>query len=537
MSGESGGMAITPLIGLGIAYPPLGILIAGGAIATSVVRAKRAERRRMEREAAREEQRRAREEQRLRNLEMNRNNQANVWNNTGTYNAPVNPIMRESLNTISNTMYANMNEQTILSKRASQEMNAELEKSRNEMLKVINNDDPAQYREYIGQLDKSKAEFTKRIYNIQNTFNENYHIKINESMAQISKEVDAQYTSQMNELQKLQADIQKKKETASSLAKDYIDEAKRLMTSLEEEYNGLKYSRNQMSEIERSINDAVAQYNAGNYEAAIAVAKDSMLATMEEIYKADCRQQEWENYYNMALTVSLELEGFIEGQETITAEAKAQVEQKIGKTIEDDIIGINVSDYTCKRSDGKNQYEYLLEQAKKIVATLESDEAENLSAEELKDYIDLINTKLYPAASKAIFDGILNMSNAFTRQNISEEIINFFEEHNFNFTGYSYDDDKHDGALRIGLENDTTGEEIIVTLAPELMQNGEVQTRVEIDQLKGDETNEERKEFFRQSVTDCVVESTPGAQIKLECKRETKNKLSEKTQLRDRLRQ
>ena len=127
------------------------------------------------------------------------------------------------------------------------------------------------------------------------------------------------------------------------------------------------------------------------------------------------------------------------------------------------------------------------------------------------------------------------MSNAFSRQNISEEIIDFFEDHNFNFKGYNYDGDAHDGALHIGLENDVTGEEIIVTLAPELMENGDVQTMVEINQLKGDETNEERKAYYRTSVQNVVVDNTPGAQIKLECRKETRNRLSQKTELRDKL--
>ena len=80
-----------------------------------------------------------------------------------------------------------------------------------------------------------------------------------------------------------------------------------------------------------------------------------------------------------------------------------------------------------------------------------------------------------------------------------------------------------------------TGEEIIVTLAPELMENGDVQTRVEINQLKGDETNEERKAYYRTSVQNVVVDNTPGAQIKLECRKETRNRLSQKTELRDKL--
>ena len=223
-------------------------------------------------------------------------------------------------------------------------------------------------------------------------------------------------------------------------------------------------------------------------------------------------------------------------QEVITSDVKRQVEEKSGKPLEDEIVGIRISEYTDKMKDGKSQFDYLLDKTREIKNFLESNAAQTLTTQQVKDYVELLNGKLFPSAQLAIYKGVLNMSNAFSRQNISEEIIDFFEEHNFNFTGYNYDGDSHDGALHIGLENDVTGEEIIVTLAPELMENGDVQTRVEINQLKGDETNEERKAYYRTSVQNVVVDNTPGAQIKLECRKETRNRLSQKTELRDKLR-
>ena len=72
-------------------------------------------------------------------------------------------------------------------------------------------------------------------------------------------------------------------------------------------------------------------------------------------------------------------------------------------------------------------------------------------------------------------------------------------------------------------------------MAPELMENGDVQTRLEIDQLKGDDTNEDRKQYYRDSVPQVICENTPGARISLSCKKHTKNKLSTKTELRDKL--
>ena len=237
----------------------------------------------------------------------------------------------------------------------------------------------------------------------------------------------------------------------------------------------------------------------------------------------------------MALTISSELSAYLEAQAVVTEEAKKQAEAATGKPLEEEIVGIKISDYTDKMKDGKSQYEYLVEKTAEIKKFLESDDAKNLTTQQLKEYVEMLNGKLYPSATLAIYKAVLNMSNAFSRQNISEEIIDFFEDHNFTFKGYNYDEDQHDNALHIGLENEATGEEIIVTLAPQLMENGEVQTRVQIDQLCGDEANEERKAFYRTSVEDVVVNNTPGAQIKLECRKETRNRLSQNTGLRDKL--
>ena len=118
------------------------------------------------------------------------------------------------------------------------------------------------------------------------------------------------------------------------------------------------------------------------------------------------------------------------------------------------------------------------------------------------------------------------MNNAFARQNISEDIIDLFEEHDFSFNGYAYDDDRHDKALHIGLKNEATGEELIVTLAPEVLENGDIQTHVDLKQTKGEEFNEERRAYYRQCVEDAVTGAVPEAQVRLECDSKTRNRLA-----------
>lgn len=502
MSGEAGGLILLTLsVG---ALPIVGMVLVGGAVAAGIGAATNA--------AAKHGQKKRREREEIRRSGIN-----------------------ESIGSFRNSLAANMNEQMRLNTEASNKMMQEMERNRQELLKLVNENDPEKYQHYMGQIRQSHQELSYKLSDIQESFVKNYHAKINESMEHVTNVINAQYANYLQELQQYQADLQAKKKKAMEIADEYIGEAKVLLAALEEDYDGNKFANLQLIDLQKTLNDTIEQYNSENYEAAIATAKGVSLDTIEEIYKADCKKQEWDNYYKLALTLSAELEAYMSAQEVITSDVKKQVEQRIGKPLEEEIVGIRICDYTDKMKNGKSQFTYLQEKACEIKTYLESQNAGELSTQQLKGYVELLNGKLYPSAQLAIYKGVLNMNNAFSRQNISEEIIDFFEEHNFNFTGYSYDGNQHDGALHIGLENDVTGEEIIVTLAPELMENGDVQTSVEINQLKGDETNEERKAYFRTSVESVVVENTPGAQVHLECKKETKNKLSQKTELRDRL--
>lgn len=502
MSGEAGGLLVIPLAIA--ALPIVGMVLVGGAVVAGISAAGNAA------TQYEEQKRRQREEIRRSGL-------------------------GESIGSFRSSMAANMNEQLRLNAEVSNHMMEEMNRNRQELMNIIHDNDPEKYQHYMGQIRVSRQTLSNQLFNMQEEFVKNYHTKINESMNSVTNTINTQYATYLQELEQLQANQHAKNQKAKDIADEYIEEAKILLTSFEDDYDAKKYANLQLVDLQKTLNEAIEQYNQENYESAIATAKGVSVDAIEEIYKADCKKQEWENFYKCALTLAAELEAYMMAQQTITADVKTKVEQQSGKSLEDEIIGVKVSEYTDRMKDGTSQYDYLLGKIREIRNFLESEQVESLTVQQMKEYVDMLNSKLYPSAQLAIYKGILNMSNAFSRQNISEEIIDFFEDHNFNFTGYNYDGDQHDGALHIGLQNEVTGEEIIVTLAPELMNNGDVQTRVEIDQLKGDETNEERKAYFRTSVQEVVVNNTPGAQIKLECRKETRNRLSQKTELRDKL--
>lgn len=535
MSGVAGGLLMLPFVlttAPGLAPVIIGAAVLRGAVSVAGRRARN--RQHLENMRSLAAERRA--AQQSRNYEDQRDAQIRRMAEQARLEAQRNGAVNESVRTVRNEMTANISEQARLSEQTSQQMYRELETSRRRSAELAANAAPAQFTEYMNELRVSSKELTAKIQAMNDGFVKNYHTKIGESMENISRTVNSRFDAQMNELRQFGNDIKAKNEKAAQIAAEYIAEADELLTSLERDYDADRFSAQQLAVLRRELSDAARQYELGNYEAAIAAAKDTAISAIEETYSADCKRKEWENSYDTALTLSAELNEFLEAQEIITEDVKRQIEEKDGKPLEAEIVGLKISDYTDKRPDGMTQFCYLKKKAQEINALLESDKAYDLDTRELKSYIDIISGKLYPSAAETVYKGIQNMSNAFSRQNISEEIIDFFEEHNFTFKGYSYDNGAHCDALHIGLENEDSGEEIIVTLAPELV-NGEVQTKVEIDQIMGDEANEERKAFYRKSIEEVVCENTPGAQISLECDKSYKNRLSDKTGLRDKLKQ
>ena len=127
----------------------------------------------------------------------------------------------------------------------------------------------------------------------------------------------------IDELQQLQADMAAKDARAQEIANAYIEEARTLLASLSDDFDGQKFSGRQLATLNNQFNQAVTQFNNGHYESAIASAKDVAINTLEEIYEADAQKQEWENYFKLALVLSEEVKTYIESQSVITEDAKA----------------------------------------------------------------------------------------------------------------------------------------------------------------------------------------------------------------------
>ena len=532
MSGESSGLILVPLLLAG-AFPLVvgGLAVAGVAAAASAAI-----------NAANNRNQRNQIQQNVRN---------NMQQNQGYYQGynqptmpPAQPIQRPQINTtvaenkIGNfrvEMNQAMNNQAKLNAQTFDTMMNELNMQRAELNKIAQQNDIAAFQEYLGNIKNARTQSLQNIYKAQNDFNTGYKKEIAETMSQVTQNINQKYSENLNELQKLQNDIQAKDEKAKEIAKSYIEEAKSLLKSLKDDFEGEKYSSRQIVSLNNQLNQAIDLYNKGRYESALASSKDVAVNTLDEIFEADAKKQEWENYYSLALVLSEEIKSFVQAQEIITKEVKEYVEKNSGKTLSDDIIGVKISDYTDKNAKGQTRYDYILNKSNELYNALRADNANQLTTQQLKECIDFMNNELYPQASQCVSKAIINMNNAFSRQNMSEEIIDFFEEHNFMFNGYAYENDSHDKALHIGLANESTGEELIVTLAPEYMSDGDIQTKVDLKQIKGDEANEARKAYYRECIEKVVKGSNPYASVDIKCNAETRNKLSADTETKKKL--
>lgn len=511
MSGGAEGLILLPLIIFPGLIPILliGLLVSAFSSSNSGNNSYEQEERKRDEERKRIEERKKREEQQRR----------------------INSVS-QSMGTFQSSMCRLIAEQDSENIKLSDSFHKELENKRDEILKVALKQDLDAFQDYVSEISENRAQTMEKIKEAQNNFNINYTEKISQNVKSARNQINEKFSEYLNEINNLRNDIETKNNKAKEISETYFTDAKKLLKSLKEDFNGIKYVPDELAVLEKQLNEAYNNYNKGLYEAVIAISKDAALNIIEEIYKADMKKHEWDNYYNLAIYLSEEIKRYTEAQAVISENVKNNSEKTVGKPFPNELIGIKIASYSDKDKNGQPLFDFLLNRINEIYNIIHGEQAKELSADQLKNYVNILNNDLYPAVTKCVNKSIINMNNAFLRQNFSEDIIDFFEEHNFSFMGFAYDDNSHDKALHLGLENHITGEELMVTLAPELIDENNIQTRVELNQTKGNETDEERKAFYRKSIENIVKEKNPYASVNLKCKPETRNKLSDNTEIK-----
>ncbi|GHV52185.1 hypothetical protein FACS1894216_07870 [Synergistales bacterium] len=414
---------------------------------------------------------------------------------------------------------------------------AEMSKARSAHLEAAGSGDAARCCDELQSMAKPRAELNAKVAEIQDNFSKEYASETPSRVAEIAREAERSHAAAVSEMKGLLAKMKSEDErnaAAAATAGRYINEARAVIESLEKDFHGRAFTPHAVETFSAQLSEAAAQKGRGRYETAIAVAKDASLAAIDAIYKAASACREWENYHKLSLMTASEIGAYLDAQAVITPEMAEEIESRSGIGREE-LVGVNLSEYTEETASGEKKYDLLKERVSEIMRMLHEASPENTRTARVKEILTELNERIYPEAASVVYDGLLAVSGAFTRQSLSEEIIGRFEERNFTFSGYGYEDGRHDGALYIGLSNEVTGEEIIVTLSPDI-SGGEASTKISIDQIDGDGTDEERRAFYRKTVSDAVSSGAPeSSSVSMECDQATRDMLSPNKSLRDKL--
>jgi hypothetical protein len=414
---------------------------------------------------------------------------------------------------------------------------AEMSRARNAHLEAVKSGDAARCCDELQSMAKPRAELNAKVAGMQDNFNKEYASETPSRVAEIAREAERNHAAAMAGMRDL-CDAMKsgdeRNERAAIIAKRYINEARAVIESLDKDFHGHAFTPSAIPTLSAQVAEAVAQMGRGAYETAAAVAKDVSLAAVEFVYKAACAGREWENYHKLSMMTASEIGAYLDAQAVITPEMAIEIEARSGIDREE-LTGLNLSEYTEETSSGGKKYDVLKERVSGIMRALDEASPDNMPTSRVKEIFTELNERIYPEAASVVYGSLLAVSGAFTRQSLSEEIIGRFEDHNFTFNGYGYEGGRHDGALYIGLTNEVTGEEIIVTLSPDI-SGDEAGTKISIDQIDGDGADEERRAFYRHTVSDAISRGAPeSSSVSMECDPATRDILSPNKSLRDKL--
>lgn len=431
--------------------------------------------------------------------------------------------IRSSIGDFRAEIRSTMAEQTRRNREASEQMLREMDRQREAMEKAAARD-PALFRDYLARMSEGSRETMQRIMDAQRQFSEGYDAAIRSSMDAVSHRLNDQYDRSMRALSEMAEDQAAQEERSAALAEDYLTEARTLLASLKEQFEGERFLPRELLLLQEQLREAEDLVRSGQYASVAIAARDLICSALEAIYRADEKKQEWDNCYKMAYVLCEQLKEAAESMETVSLEAKQQAEALSGKELSDELVGLSVAEYTPLLENGQNSFAYYQNLIREAGERLRVS-GEQMSTEELRNLFTQLNEQVYPALTRSVNRGIFNLSNALIRRDSGERIMDYFEGKDFVCVGWAYDE-MDDSALHMAFQNSLTDELLTVTLAPE-WNGDEVNTGIRMDQLAGDALNEERRAELRQGVEAALRAENPYARVALSCTEDSRNLLSQ----------
>jgi hypothetical protein len=432
-----------------------------------------------------------------------------------------------------------------LNVEASNRMMEALESNKREILNAVSDDTPGTYQNFLRNIDASGRRLNQMMLEAQADCVRTHNASIQSTI----REIEAVRTRAENALLNNLPSGEERLAAARGLAQDYINEASTGIEALKNNPENLALCRpERIKNLDLQLGEAKKQYQLGNYQASMAIAKNVDVDALNENLSVIRDMGEWENFHKLALVRSAELKAYLETQSVITPERWEELKQQSGRDLDkelgdqivQDILGSRIGDYTDAMDSGERKYDYLTRRAGELTKQLETASPVSVSTENLKEILAELNEKLFPDAMTTVFDGLSKMNDAFTRQKLGDDIVNFFVEHNFMYCNAVYDGGQDGESLKIGLRNDSTGDELVITLSSDVTGGCGTKTHINIDQTGGDAPNEERQDYYRLSLEGLALGKEPGeiermAQSgigtgRIVCPQETRGKLSTKSE-------
>ncbi|MEC4813285.1 MAG: hypothetical protein SAK29_08455, partial [Scytonema sp. PMC 1069.18] len=252
------------------------------------------------------------------------------------------------------------------------------------------------------------------------------------------------------QIDKVQQDRQQQAEFAQNLLAD----VEKIWSSIDREYQHQRFAPGQLARLQRDLQMARTNTQAGMNQAAIAITQQTYLALSDLRLQLEQKEQEWLVTYNSTLkNVGLLIS---------EAQAHQQSEVVVGEGAEAERFPVDVDYWT---HGSLSQYQQELKQIETRLTEGES----TLSLEQVKEINETI-VKMEPRLSEIIEQAKRAISGSQIRVEIADQVVNAFESLGYSVENFeedaAYEGDDQRAAYMVKVKNEA-GDEVVTVIAPQ----------------------------------------------------------------------
>ncbi len=380
-------------------------------------------------------------------------------------------------------------------------------------------------RKNLAEYEREKASALRR--EIQDVTDEQDR-ELNHALRNINAKIET-------DIQNLKAAMKNAVRESEAYAQEYHKSVKLLLKTLKEEYQGEKFCRKELAEIQELMDKSEEVLDTAP-QAAYAIIWDAAEKTLLAINQAENMQQEWLMQYRCALVLAEEIKAVFTYENTLgylvngiykqTREEAEAVCQEQGWNPAD-IRELAADEYVYgELADLKKEFD-------EMYRKLHEEESE-ISLEEMYTIIDDLNVKYGAHTRQLIFEAKMNLNEALLIDRVEKQ-LNDALGGGYHSTGSARGGNIHNGEKHILFERDgNPDEQICVVLKNGGWDDGEdgqavLNTEVDLKVLKDNKISEKKRRQLRNRICDYLNASVDGAQTSMGCVKGTENQLTRDT--------